>query len=58
VTVVRNLPSPDTPRLVFGSCVIDGHLSRRACTSRLTDQAFTVSVQLAATTQPEGAGAF
>ena len=35
--------------MVFGSCVIDGHCPIGAVTSRLTDQAFTVSAQLAAT---------
>ncbi len=36
--------------MVFGSCVIDGHRPYRgSVTSRLADQAFRVSAQLAAT---------
>ncbi len=58
LSVVRNLPIPDTTRMVVGSCVIDGHCSHGAVTSRLTDQAFTVSAQLAATKQIRALAAF
>jgi hypothetical protein len=38
--------------MVFGSCVIDGHGPGGAVTSRLADQAFRVSAQLVATSEP------